>query len=167
MATTKDASKTPPETEHVDVPTAPPDREHEVSLAENPEPATETVEPTLAEPGLGVTDSPALVAAEVRARVTVELGVVVNAPLVLVEVTGIAVVLVTRVKLVDELPVVVVLWIVTDDVALLCTVTVERVRLVRLDVTVLSWVDVAVSLFERVAKVDDAVVDSVLESWLT
>jgi len=48
---------------------APPDRVHEVSLAENPEPASETDEPTFAEAGLGVTVGPALVAAEVWVRV--------------------------------------------------------------------------------------------------
>ena len=76
MATRKVAANEPPETEQVDVPTAVPDREHEVSLAENPEPNAETGDPTLAEAGLSVIDGVTLVVEEVWVRISVEVVVV-------------------------------------------------------------------------------------------
>ena len=54
LATTNEAVKVPPETEHVMDPTGLPESEQLESLDEKPEPDTETVEPTFAELGLSV-----------------------------------------------------------------------------------------------------------------
>ena len=54
LATTNDAVNVPPEIEHVDEATAPPEIKQEVSLVENPEPETDSSNPTEFEVGLSV-----------------------------------------------------------------------------------------------------------------